>query len=190
MLAGMVQSSSALNPYTNPEGVFERRNVVLDTLVVNVPDRAAEIRALKETPLGVLPKPNNLPRGCIAAGDRGFFCDYALQYLQNAGLSREQLERGGYLIRTTLDPAVQGSVKSAVSTYADPKLPDIASVMNVVQPGQDQHRVLAMAGSRNYGLDAAAAETVQELPYSLSGHAPDRCSRSSPRQRPWRRGCV
>ncbi|WP_054246333.1 transglycosylase domain-containing protein [Rhodococcus opacus] len=170
MLAGMVQSSSALNPYTNPEGVFERRNVVLDTLVVNVPDRAAEIRALKETPLGVLPKPNNLPRGCIAAGDRGFFCDYALQYLQTAGLSREQLEKGGYLIRTTLDPAVQGSVKAAVSTYADPKLPDIASVMNVVQPGQDQHRVLAMAGSRNYGLDAAAAETVQELPYSLSGH--------------------
>ena len=29
MLAGMVQSSSVLNPYTNEEGVMERRSTVL-----------------------------------------------------------------------------------------------------------------------------------------------------------------
>ena len=110
MLAGMVQSSSALNPYTNPAGVLERRNVVLDTMIQNIPDRADEIHAAKNQPLGVLPEPNTLPRGCIAAGDRGFFCDYALQYLANAGLSRDQIERGGYLIKTTLDPTVQNSV--------------------------------------------------------------------------------
>lgn len=71
MLAGMVQSSSALNPYTNPDGVLARRNVVLDTMIQNIPERAAEIRAAKEQPLGVLPEPKTLPRGCIAAGDRG-----------------------------------------------------------------------------------------------------------------------
>lgn len=184
MLAGMVQSSSALNPYTNPEGVFERRNVVLDTLVVNVPDRAAEIRALKETPLGVLPKPNNLPRGCIAAGDRGFFCDYALQYLQTAGLSREQLEKGGYLIRTTLDPAVQGSVKAAVSTYADPKLPDIASVMNVVQPGQDQHRSWPWRAAATTAWTQPPRRRCRSCPIHCPGTAPDRYSRSSPPQQP------
>lgn len=169
MLAGMVQSSSALNPYTNPDGVLERRNVVLDTMIQNIPDRADEIRAAKNQPLGVLPEPNTLPRGCIAAGDRGFFCDYALQYLASAGLSRDQIEKGGYLIKTTLDPTVQNSVKSALVTYARPNLDDIASVMNVIQPGQDQHRVLAMGSSRTYGLNADTHETVQPQPYSLAG---------------------
>ena len=62
LLAGMVQSTSALNPYTNPEGALARRNLVLDTLIANLPDRAEEIRAAKAQPLGVLPKPNPLPR--------------------------------------------------------------------------------------------------------------------------------
>ncbi|GAA3134644.1 hypothetical protein GCM10020255_009310 [Rhodococcus baikonurensis] len=61
-------------------------------------------------------------------------------------------------------------MKSAVAAYADPGLEDVASVMNVVQPGQSQHRILAMAGSRNYGLNSAANETVQPLPYSLAGN--------------------
>lgn len=170
MLAGMVQSSSALNPYTNPEGVLERRNTVLDTMIVNIPDRADEIRAAKQEPLGVLPEPKSLPRGCIAAGDRGFFCDYALQYLANAGISREQVEKGGLLIKTTLDPTVQNSVHTALTATARPEVDGVAEVMNVVQPGQDQHRILAMGSSRNYGLDGDINETVQPQPYSLVGN--------------------
>ncbi|MCL2536272.1 MAG: penicillin-binding protein, partial [Nocardiaceae bacterium] len=170
MLAGMVQSSSALNPYTNPEGVLERRNTVLDTMITNIPDRATEIRAAKTEPLGVLPEPKALPRGCIAAGDQGFFCDYALQYLAASGLSKDQINRGGYTIKTTLDPTVQTSVKSALVANANPKLDGIANVMNVVEPGQDQHRVLAMASSRAYGLDTAADQTVQPQTYTLVGH--------------------
>nr|WP_211243247.1 transglycosylase domain-containing protein [Rhodococcus oryzae] len=169
MLAGMVQSSSALNPYTNPEGVLERRNIVLDTMIANIPDRAAEIRAAKEEPLGVLPEPNTLPRGCIAAGDRGFFCDYALQYLANSGISREQVNKGGYLIKTTLDPVLQNSTHSALTATANPTIDGVAEVMNVVQPGQDQHRVLAMSSSRTYGLNGEINETVQPQPYSLVG---------------------
>ena len=110
----------------------------------------------------MLPQPDPLPQGCIAAGDRGFFCDYALQYLLAAGLSREDVARNGYLIRTTLDPKVQADREvGGVDTVADPNTAGIASVMNVIQPGKDAHRVLAMADNRNYGLDLAAAETVQ-----------------------------
>lgn len=169
MLAGMVQSSSALNPYTNPAGVLERRNIVLDTMISNIPDRATEFRSLKETPLGVLPEPHQSPRGCIAAGDRGFFCDYALRYLEDAGISGEQIDRGGYLIKTTLDPAVQASTKVALDTNASPELERIAEVMNVIAPGRDDHRVLAMASSRTYGLDAQAHETLQPQPFSMVG---------------------
>lgn len=169
MLAGMVQSSSKLNPYTNEEGVTARRNTVLDTMIQNIPSRADEFRRAKEEPLGVLPEPKGLPRGCIAANDRGFFCDYALQYLANAGISREQVDKGGYLIRTTLDPAVQDSVKNAVTAAANPNLANIAEVMSVVAPGENSHDVVAMASSRAYGLDPEANQTVQPQPYSMVG---------------------
>ncbi|WP_040788038.1 penicillin-binding protein [Nocardia paucivorans] len=169
MLAGMVQSSSKLNPYTNPQGVLIRRNTVLDTMIQNIPSRAEEFRAAKSKPLGVLPEPKGLPRGCIAADDRGFFCDYALQYLEKAGITREQIEKGGYLIKTTLDPAVQDSVKRAVTQAADPHLPNIAEVMSVIGPGQDKHPILAMASSRTYGLDRDAHETLLPQPYSMVG---------------------
>lgn len=170
MLAGMVQSSSKLNPYTNEQGVRERRNTVLQTMVQNIPDRAEEFRAAMSQPLGVLPEPKGLPRGCIAANDRGFFCDYALQYLADAGIGREQIDKGGYLIRTTLDPSVQDSVKRAINDHAKPDVPHVAEVMSVIAPGQDRHPVLAMASSRTYGLDQDRFETVQPQPFSMVGN--------------------
>jgi membrane peptidoglycan carboxypeptidase len=169
LLAGMVQSTSTLNPYTNPDGALARRNIVLDTMIDNVPQEAEALRAAKEAPLGVLPQPNELPRGCIAAGDRAFFCDYALEYLARAGLSKEQVAKGGYLIRTTLDPDIQGSVKSSINGIAAPDLDGVASVMSVIRPGKDSHPVVAMASNRTYGLNLDARETMQPQPFSLVG---------------------
>ena len=85
LLAGLVQSTSTLNPYTNPDGALARRNLVLDTMIENLPNEADALRAAKAEPLGILPQPNELPRGCIAAGDRAFFCDYVQAYLSRAG---------------------------------------------------------------------------------------------------------
>jgi membrane peptidoglycan carboxypeptidase len=169
LLAGMVQSTSTLNPYTNPEGALARRNVVLDTMIENIPEEAEALRAAKEQPLGVLPQPNELPRGCIAAGDRAFFCDYVLEYLARAGISKEQVAKGGYLIKTTLDPDVQAPVKSAINEVASPDIDGIASVMSVIKPGKESHPVLAMASNRTYGLNLDAGETMQPQPFSLVG---------------------
>jgi membrane peptidoglycan carboxypeptidase len=169
LLAGMVQSTSTLDPYTNPDAALARRNVVLDTMIDNIPQEADALRAAKEEPLGVLPQPNQLPRGCIAAGDRAFYCDYVLEYLARAGISKDQVSKGGYLIKTTLDPAVQGQVKSAVDGIASPDLDGVASVMSVIRPGKDSHQVLAMASNRTYGLDLAANQTMQPQPFSLVG---------------------
>ncbi|WP_319447280.1 MULTISPECIES: transglycosylase/D,D-transpeptidase PonA2 [unclassified Mycobacterium] len=169
LLAGMVQSSSALNPYTNPDRALARRNVVLDTMIENLPEEAEQLRTARTMPLGVLPQPSALPQGCIGAGDRAFFCEYALAYLAKAGIDKEQLARDGYLIRTTLDPKVQASVKQAVDTVASPTQDGVASVMSVIRPGKDAHRLLAMADSRSYGLNLAAGQTVQPQPFSLVG---------------------
>ncbi len=170
LLAGLVQSTSALNPYTNPEGALARRNLVLDTMIENLPANADELRAAREQPLGVLPVPNELPRGCIAAGDRAFFCDYVQEYLARAGISKEQLSKGGYLIQTTLDPDIQGPVKDAVNRYASPDTPGVASVMSVIRPGKQSHPVVAMASNRTYGLNLEMNETMQPQPFSLVGN--------------------
>jgi membrane peptidoglycan carboxypeptidase len=169
LLAGLVQSESSLNPYTNPEGALQRRNVVLDTMIKNLPRQAGELRAAMAAPLGVLPRPNELPGGCIAAGDRAFFCDYVLDFLARAGINKEQVARGGYLIRTTLDPKVQASVKQAIDKVASPTLDGVASVMSVIKPGRDAHRVMAMGANRTYGFNSDAGESVQPLPFSLIG---------------------
>ena len=60
-------------------------------MIENLPEHADELRAAKEQPLGILPQPNELPQGCIAAGDRAFFCDYVLDYLARAGINKEQV---------------------------------------------------------------------------------------------------
>ncbi|MDT5234841.1 MAG: hypothetical protein QOF47_828 [Mycobacterium sp.] len=169
LLAGLVQSTSTLNPYTNPDGALARRNLVLDTMIDNLPEYADELRAAKQEPLGILPQPNELPRGCIAAGDRAFFCDYVLDYLARAGISKEQVAKGGYMIKTTLDPDVQIPVKSSIDGIASPDLDGVASVMSVIRPGKDSHAVVAMASNRTYGLNTEAGETMQPQPFSLVG---------------------
>ncbi|MFV0495733.1 transglycosylase/D,D-transpeptidase PonA2 [Mycobacterium sp.] len=169
LLAGMVQSTSALNPYTNPKGALARRNLVLDTMIENLPGQAEALQAAKTKPLGILPQPNELPRGCIAAGDRAFFCDYVQEYLARAGLRKEEVATGGYQILTTLDPDVQNPVKAAVDQFASPTLTGISSVMSVILPGQTSHKVVAMASNRTYGLDLAAGQTMRPQPFSLVG---------------------
>lgn len=169
MLAGMVQSSSALNPYTDPEATTARRNTVLDTMIENFPQMAPQIRAAKEEPLGVLPTPHTQGQGCISAGNDGFFCDYVLQFLAENGLTRSTVARGGYTIRTTLNPEVQANALRSAQAQASPTVDGVANVMSIVRPGNDSHDVVAMVSSRDYGLKQSRHETVQPQPFSLVG---------------------
>ncbi|MFT4126056.1 MAG: transglycosylase domain-containing protein [Gordonia sp. (in: high G+C Gram-positive bacteria)] len=169
LLAGIVNASSALNPYTNPEGALERRNTVLDSMIASMPDRRDQIVAAKRKPLGVVANPTIPTEGCIGAGNVGFFCDYALQFLAENGISRDVVRRGGFLIKTTLDPEVQRSVQRATQSQADPDADGVANVMSVIRPGSSGHPVLGMASSRNYGLNSNRNQTVQPQPYSLVG---------------------
>ena len=62
LLAGMVQSTSALNPYTNPKGALDRRNLVLDTMIENVPDQADALRAARNSRWAFCPNPTRCRR--------------------------------------------------------------------------------------------------------------------------------
>ena len=169
MLAGMVQSTSRFNPYTNPDDTKNRRDTVIQTMVDTGAITAAEGDQYKAEPLGVLDTPKSLPRGCITAGNRGFFCDYVLQYLDENGLSRTMVEEGGYTIRTTLDENVQANVERALDTFGNPSAEGVAEVMSVVRPGKDSHKVVAIASSRDYGLELGDSQTVQPQPFSMVG---------------------
>ena len=170
MLAGMVQSSEALNPYTNPDGARERRNTVLNAMAANGYLTQEEADAAAGEDLGILDEPATIPNGCIGAGDRGFFCDYVVNYLNTKGIDTEQLKRGGYTIRTTLDPQMQDQAQQSVTAQVSPDQPGVAGVMNVLRPDPSDRDVLAMVSSRRYGLDTDNNETTLAQPYSMVGN--------------------
>lgn len=170
MLAGIPQSSSLLNPYTNVEGVTDRRNTVLQSMVDAGYLAQGAANEYMQQPLGVLDSPATLPNGCIGAGSSGFFCDYALTYLDSKDIPREELARGGYTIQTTLDPVVQERAHDSVTAQVNPDTPGVANVLNVVKPGQDSRDVLAMTSSRDYGLNLDEGETMLPQPTSLIGN--------------------
>ncbi|AEG82964.1 transglycosylase domain-containing protein [Corynebacterium ulcerans] len=169
MFAGMVQSSSFLNPFTNADAVLERRNTVLDSMVVNGYINQEEADVAKAEPLGVLDAPQGLANGCIAAGDSGFFCDHVLNYLNKKGLSTEQITKGSYTIKTTLDPQTQTAAHNAVTSQVNAQSPGVADVMNIIEPGTNSRKILAMTSSRDYGLDLNAGQTVLPQTSSLVG---------------------
>jgi membrane peptidoglycan carboxypeptidase len=165
LLAGLVNSTSAFDPVTNPQAALERRNLVIQQMRDQQMIDDAQAQAALATPLGVTNPLNTQPNGCIGAGDAGFFCKYVVDYLTEAGFSLEQLNRGGYNIKSTLDRNVLEKMKASLDAEVPPRQPNVANVMAVVQPGTEKHRVLGMASSRTFGLDAEALETSYGLPY-------------------------
>jgi membrane peptidoglycan carboxypeptidase len=165
LLAGMVRSTSGFDPVRHPDAARERRDLVIKLMQEQGMIDDEQARAALAAPLGVAAPLNTWPNGCLGAGDNGFFCSYVIAHLAAAGIPRTQLERGGYTIRTTLDPDAMAAMNASLKAQVPPDSPDAANVMAIVAPGGDQHRVLAMGSSRVFGLDAAARQTSYGLPY-------------------------
>ncbi|NIH80187.1 transglycosylase domain-containing protein [Amycolatopsis viridis] len=165
LLAGMVNNPSLYNPYTHPEQATQRRNVVIDAMVSTRTLTPADGAAAKAAPLGVLPDGPDVPSStCLGSTpDAGFLCQYAESYLIQSGFTADQLETGGYLIRTTMDPLVSRAVKQAVEANVPTTQDGVANTFAVVRPGQNSHEVLAMVANRNYGTDPAKGETSTNI---------------------------
>jgi membrane peptidoglycan carboxypeptidase len=165
VLAGMVNSPSALDPEAFPDKAFERRNDVMDMMVQNGKLDREEAENLKKEPIVLQEPVQTLPSGCVGAGpEYGFFCSYVVNYLTTSGFSLEQLKTGGYTIRTPLDRTITKHAKQAAEEQVAKDTPGIANTMAIVRPGKDKHEVVALVANRDYGLKAEEHQTQFDLP--------------------------
>jgi membrane peptidoglycan carboxypeptidase len=165
LLAGMVRSTTQFDPVARPQAALDRRNLVITQMQEQgMIDGAQAEEALAE-PLGITDPLETRRNGCIGAGDAGFFCRYVVDYLAQAGVPNEQVLRGGYTIKTTLDRGAMEKMKASLNAEVPAGQPNVANVMAIVEPGSDKHKVVAMGSSRTFGLDAGAQQTSYGLPY-------------------------
>ncbi|OKI28657.1 hypothetical protein A6A25_31100 [Saccharothrix sp. CB00851] len=169
LLAGLVNSPTALDPQRHPDAAQLRRNTVIDLmaqhgmLVREVAERA------KREPLGVRTPVRPLPTGCVGAEPKlGFFCSYVVNHLAAKGMDLERLKTGGYTVRTTLDREASAEVQRAVTAQVPRDALGIANTMAVVHPGREEHQVLALVANRDYGVDAQRFQTVLDLPSAVA----------------------
>jgi len=163
-LAGIVQRPTAFDPLRNPELSTERRNVVLHRMAelgYITPDEA-DRAAL--TPMSTTLNPSLTTNGCTSSY-APFFCDYVLQTIRRDPVfgatpeAREAfLRRGGYTIRTTLDPKAQSAAFAAVTKHIPTNDPSKrAAAISMVQPGTGN--VLAMTQNRDWGTSGRGKTT-------------------------------
>jgi membrane peptidoglycan carboxypeptidase len=168
LMAGMVNNPNKYNP-TNSASVDKakaRRDIVLGLLQKQGLITVAQMKKAVASPLGIKNTPG-ISTGCVSAAGsavNGYFCQYVLDYLANAGLTGDMIASGGYTINTTLDPVKMADAHQAVLaqvplTAANRK---VANVMAIVAPGSPR-KIVAMTANRPYGLDAAKGQTQQKL---------------------------
>lgn len=170
LLAGLVNNPAALDPWNHPAAAKKRRNLVLDKMVQNQKLAPEDAERYKKKPLGVVSGgPKKPPANCVGAGpEHGFFCQYAEDYLVNElGMDKDELYRGGYTVKTTLDREANKHAAESTEEQVSRKNRDIALTLSLVRPGKDRHEVVALAANRDYGTDKGKNETTYALPAGI-----------------------
>ena len=145
LLAGLVQQPVGYDPLRHPQAATERRSAVLRRMVrLNFITQADADRVEKTRVVDLL-HPSSIPNGCTGS-IAPFFCDYVLQTIRQDpvfGATPEEreafLRRGGYTIRTTLNPTMQAGADKAVLSHIPADDPSQrATAISMVQPGTGQ----------------------------------------------------
>ncbi len=145
LLAGLPQSPTDLNPYTNPAGAKARQQLVLDLMVKQGYVSRADADEALRTPLVLRPRDVELryPHWVF----------YVRQLLEQQ-FDPEVVVRGGLRVVTTLDPAVQQIVEDAAREHIAELRPLHATNSSVVVLDPVTNEVLAMVGSVDYHDDS------------------------------------
>ncbi len=166
MLAGMVQEPSTYDPRFNKKAARARRDVVLARMLQLGVISQAEYRKAHDSPVVVQGRPR--PNGCANAGIYGYFCDYVMLTLEKSPAfsalgatptqRRTTLMRGGFTIRTTIDPRLQSAAVRAANKEIPPRDDSgLANAAATVEAGTG--KVLAMAQDRAYSVTPGRGKT-------------------------------
>ena len=163
-LAGIVQQPVAFDPTRNPDLSQKRRDVVLRRMAAQgfiTPDQEAEAIA---TPIRSYLRPSVAANGCTTSY-APFFCDYVVQTIRTnpvfgstPEIREAFLRRGGYTIRTTLDPKAQrGAFTAAVEHIPINDDSRRATAISMVEPGTGN--IIAMTQNREWGTSGVGKTT-------------------------------
>ena len=139
LLAGLPQSPSRFNPFTNPTGALERRNQVLQNMAEQGHITDADADKASQDGLG-------LERGYRYVTIREpYFFDYVQQELiDKYGVAT--VRQGGLKVHTTIQPQLQDAAKAAIEAHGYTSDPAAAVVS--IDPANGS--IIAMASSGTY----------------------------------------
>lgn len=163
-LAGIVQRPTAFDPLRNPELAQKRRDVVLGRMADQGYITRADAARASLIPVQTLLRPTVAANGCTTSY-APFYCDFVLEQIRSDpvfGATPEEreafLRRGGYTIRTTLDPAAQRGAHAAVTKMIPIDDPSKrAAAITMIEPGTGN--VIAMTQNREWGTKGAGKTT-------------------------------
>jgi membrane peptidoglycan carboxypeptidase len=168
-LAGLVQSPSTYNPLVpaNRKAATERRNQVLTRM--RELDMISEKVYRNAVGSKLVTKPATSNNGCIAAGDRAYFCEYVRKLIEidprfNAlGKTQQErrtaIRRGGLKIYTTMNANIQRYASKSVKDHIPPTdSSKLATAAVTVQPKSG--RILAIAQNRIFDPRGGAGRTT------------------------------
>lgn len=167
MLAGLVKDPALFDPFQHATAARERRNEVIQNMVVAGHLTQARANKYKKAPfvLNETTRTSLGAQGCAhsspAIKNVGFFCDYALNWLETTGgMSKDQLDTGGYKIVTSIDPTLQNT-----ATAKEQRSFPASSPTALVQPSIDPTtgEITSMITNKHYGVKATTSTTANPL---------------------------
>ncbi|MCI9888979.1 penicillin-binding protein [Micrococcales bacterium 31B] len=177
LLAAVTNNPTLFDPVSNPDNATQRRDAILGTMLSLSYITQAEYDQGIATPVADQLKVSQLLLGCRETPIDGaaYFCQYVVNQLLNdpefaatATERQQKLERGGLIVRTTLDPSLQAVAQQSLENripVADPS--GIASSLVTVQPGTGQ--IVNMAQTREFDdLPQAGLTEEEQRQYDLT----------------------
>lgn len=163
-LAAIVKGPTAYDPLRNPENATQRRNVIINRMAELGYISREQAERATAVPMEQVLNPTRTSNGCTTSY-APFFCDYVLQTIltsEEFGETPEEreafLRRGGYTIRTTIDPKVQTAATNAVNEYIPPTDESRkAAAITMIEPGTGN--IIAMTQNREWGTSGRGKTT-------------------------------
>jgi membrane peptidoglycan carboxypeptidase len=149
MLAGMVQSPSALDPTKNPAGTTIRWNYTLDNMVqagfLSPTERKQQFpKVLPQAPLGA-----GMP-----SDDRFHIFERAEAELRANGISQDEIDTGGLTVTTTINANRQKAAVDAVNKVMKNQPANLRTALVAVDPRTGAIQAY-YGGSNGPGIDYA-----------------------------------